>query len=107
MKARDAPSTAAGYTFTLGLEGNSYRFCTDDSKFNAFYDALEPANAQWQKLLQETDGKPFELSSFCAAVRSTLQVAGDAHPAFGLKAEGYCMDFAFRKIIIAEELLRA
>ena len=101
-KKRSGPSTFAGEFFTLGLDRRRYRFCTDDSKFNKFYDALKPANAQWQKLLQETDGKPFELSSFCKAARSTLQVAVDAHPAFGLKAEGYCMDFAFRKVIIAE-----
>ena len=100
------PSTAAGSSFTLGLENIKYRFCTDDSKFLAFYNALEPANFKWQKLLQETDGKPFELSSFCTALRSTLQVAGDAHPAFGLKAEGYCMDFAYRKLIIGETARR-
>ena len=107
VKARSGPSTDAGNpAFTLGLDRRRYRFCTDDSKFNDFYDALEPANAQWQKLLQETDGKPFELSSFCKAARSTLQVAGDAHPAFGLKAEGYCFDFAYRKAIIAESARR-
>ena len=47
----------------------------------------------------------FELSSFCKAARSMLQVAGDAHPAFGLKAEGYCSDFAYRQAIIAELVL--
>ena len=101
-RKHSGPSTFAGEIFTLGLDKRMYRYCTDDSKFNEFYDALEPANAEWQKALQETDGKPFELSSFCQVTRSTLQVAGDAHPAFGLKAEGYCFDFAYRKAIIAE-----
>ena len=106
VKARSGPSTAAGHIFTLGLNSNSYRFCTDDSKFHDFYDALEPANAQWQKFLQETEGKPLELYSVCRSVRSTLEVAGDAHPAFGMKAQGYLFDFAYRKVIIAESARR-
>ena len=103
-KARPGPSTAAGDIFTLGLDtrNSKYRFCTEDSKFDDFYDALEPANALWQKLLQKIDGEPFDLSSFCKEVRSELQIAGDAHPAFGMKAEGYCFDFAYRKVVIAE-----
>ena len=89
VKARSGPSTAAGNIFTLGLDKNRYRFCTDHSKFHDFYDALEPANAQWQKFLQETEGKPLDLSSVCRSVRSTLEVAGDARPAFGMKTQGY------------------
>ena len=46
--------------------------------------------------------EPFDLLSFCKGVRSELDAAADAHQAFGMKAHGYCFDFAYRKIVIAE-----
>ena len=98
------PSPTLGDRFTLRLDDRNlkYRFCTEHSTFDDFYDALETANALWQKFLQKIDGEPFDLSSFCNGVRSEIQIAGDAHPAFGLKSEGYCFDFAYRKVVIAE-----
>ena len=49
--------------------------------------------------LAKIDGQErLDMSSFCR----DLRIAADAHPAFGLTAQGYCFDFAYRKVVIAE-----
>ena len=47
-------------------------------------------------------GAEFEVRRFCKEVRVLLQKAARCIDNFGLKAEGYCFDFAYRKFIIAE-----
>ena len=101
---KSIPSTAAGDVFTLGSTGCQYRFCRDASKFDAFYDAFEAVDAQWQQIMQKHDELQgeFDFKNYCEEVRSVLVAAGIADHSFGLKAEGYCFDFAYRKIVIAE-----
>ena len=97
------PSRVAGNCFTLGLDNVKYRFCEDKSKFDSFYDGLAPVDAQWQQTLKHFDeGGQFDLQKFCKAVRSVLSSAAASCSALGLKKEGYCFDFAYRKFIIAE-----
>ena len=100
------PSTDAGDVFTLnsGLQNRKYRFCTgpSESKFNDFFEALEESNAQWRQLLRMRDGLQLDLFQFGQKLRSVLQFAANAHSAFGIKSNGHCYDFAYRKFIIAE-----
>ena len=106
--AHPMPSTAAGEVFTLGLDNRKYRFCTgpSESKFDDFFEALQESNAQWRQLLRMRDGLQLDLFQFGQKLRSVLQFAANAHSAFGIKSNGHCYDFAYRKFIIAETCRR-
>ena len=104
--ARPIPSTDAGDVFTLnsGLQYRKYRFCTgpSESKFDHFFEALQESNAQWRQLLRMRDELQLDLFQFGQRLQSVLQFAANAHSAFGIKSNGHCYDFAYRKFIIAE-----
>ena len=96
------PSLVAGNCIQLGRCNGQYRFREDTSKFDRFYDGLEPMDRQWQQILKHLDESGFDMQKFCQAFRSLLSNAAASCSAFGLKTEGYCFDFAYRKFIIAE-----
>ena len=99
------PSLVVGRElFSWGITSKTYQFCKSQDAFNEYYAAYERVDEAWVESAEKFGD--MEFNDFCRTTKMTMNLVASCSVVFGLKANGYCFDFAVRKIVIAESYRR-
>ena len=96
------PSSDAGNVapdVRLGITRRAYSIRDDDQGFHEFWNDF--TDEAWATALDAPN-----FGTFCGGVRTLLQRISKRTHALGLKAEGYCFHFLYRKLLIGEARFR-